>query len=66
MVRDQLLVSDAIEQCIVPLKKLLTSNKTYLKSLVENALTLLIRDPKHGKEIFNELNKVNIKFFCNS
>lgn len=58
LLKDQLLVADAIEQCVLPLKQLLLSNKTYLRPLVENALSILIRDPKKGKDIFNELNHV--------
>jgi len=58
MFKDQLLIQDAMEQCTGSIKKLLTGNKVYLRKAVENAVAVLARSPKQGKEFFNELNKV--------
>ena len=59
--KDQMLAQDAIEECTSSLKKLLTSNKEYLRKAVENLVAVLARNPKQGKDFFNELNKVKNK-----
>ena len=58
MLRDPNIVPDVMETCVDHLKGLLIGKKDYLKKLVEHCLSLIVRHPRGGKEVFNDINKV--------
>jgi len=58
--KDKTLVPHVIEECIDSLRELLHLQKTHLKELLENIVTVIAQNPEHGREAFLEINKVFI------
>jgi len=60
LLKDSILVSDAIDEGLEPLRKILVGSKRYLNHYVDQIITLLSRHPEKGKEAFGQINKVII------
>ena len=60
LLRDSTLVSEAIEECLEPIRKIAMGNKPYLGQYIEQCVTILFRHPEKGRQAYNDFNKVNL------
>lgn len=61
MYRDNSIVPEVVDECLLSLKKILSGPKTYLKNILENIITLIAHNRERGREAFIEINKVFLR-----
>ena len=56
--KEKSIIPDFIDESLESIQRILASEKTYLRSILESIVTLIAQDPNCGREAFKQVNKV--------